>query len=81
MNIEQKINDILFELSGENIFTSDTQLQEKLALDSLSMVMLIINIEDAFDIQLDEADMNPLELKTVQNIIDLVKKYTGDNYE
>lgn len=46
-------------------------------LDSLLMVTLLIEIEETFNIQLDESDMNPLELTTVKSVIDLVNKYIG----
>ena len=56
-------------------------LQADLSLDSLAMVMLLIEIDEAFGIELDESDMNPFELNTVQDIIVLVSKYLGDEDE
>jgi len=47
-------------------------------LDSLSMVTLLIEIEEQFGIELDEKDMNPFELTDVQSVIDMVKKYGGE---
>ena len=81
MNLEEKIREILFELSGIETTDNETSLQADLALDSLAMVMLLIEIEEAFGIELDESDMNPFELNTVQDIIDLVSKYLGDENE
>lgn len=59
----------------------ESHLQNDLALDSLSMVTLLLGIEEAFGITLDESDMNPFQLATVQDAIDLVQKYTGDHDE
>ncbi len=59
----------------------ESHLQNDLALDSLSMVTLLLGIEEAFGITLDESDMNPFQLATVQDAIDLVQKYTGDHHE
>ena len=59
----------------------ESHLQNDLALDSLSMVTLLLGIEEAFGITLDESDMNPFQLATVQDAIDLVRKYTGDHHE
>ncbi|MBE6761997.1 MAG: acyl carrier protein [Ruminococcaceae bacterium] len=81
MNTEEKIREILFELSGMEITDNNASLQEDLALDSLAMVMLLIEIEEAFGIELDESDMNPFELNTVQDVIVLVSKYLGDENE
>ena len=62
MNIEEKIKGILCELSGLDSIETTAHLQEDIALDSLMMVTMLVEIEEAFDIQLDEADMNPFEL-------------------
>lgn len=81
MNIEEKVKGILSELSGEDTVKSEATLQGDLVLDSLSMVTLLIQIEETFGIELDESDMNPFELNTVSSVIELVNKYGGENYE
>ena len=81
MNIEEKVKGILFELSSEENIDNKATLREDLALDSLAMVTMLIEIEDVFDIQLDEADMNPFDLSTVQDVINMVKEYCGDENE
>lgn len=77
MNIEEKVKAILSELSGEDTIDNASALQNELALDSLMMVTLLMEIEDTFAIELDESDMNPFDLETVQSVIDLVIKYCG----
>lgn len=81
MEIKEKIKNLLAELSGQEVFDNDAKLQENLALDSLAMVTMLVQIEDVFEIQLDETDMNPFDLITVQNVIDLVEKYCGEGNE
>ena len=81
MNIETKVKGILCELSGEETIENTDHLQGDLALDSLMMVTMLVEIEEAFAIELDEADMNPFDLGTVQNVIDMVAKYCGDENE
>lgn len=81
MKIEDKIKDILFKLSGERIKNNSVLLQEDLALDSLLMVVLLIEIEEYFSIRLKESDMNPFELNTVQSVIDMVSRYCKDENE
>ena len=81
MNIEETVKGILTELSGEELIKNTFRLQEDLGLDSLMMVTMLVEIEDIFGIELDETDMNPFELSTLQNVIDMVSKYYGDKNE
>lgn len=81
MNIETKVKEILCELSGEETIENTDHLQGDLALDSLMMVTMLVEIEETFEIELDEVDMNPFDLDTVQNVIDMVAKYCGDENE
>lgn len=81
MNIETKVKEILCELSGKETIENTDHLQGDLALDSLMMVTMLVEIEETFEIELDEADMNPFDLGTVQNVIDMVAKYCGDENE
>lgn len=78
METNEKIIEICKQLSGMDNVCEESLLQEDLALDSLAMVTLLVEIEDNFEIQLDESDMNPFDLKTIQDIVDLVNKYRGD---
>lgn len=75
MKIEGKVIGILKEISGVKNIILESDLQTDLMLDSLSLVMLLLDIEEEFKIELKESDMNPFDLKTVQNVINLVKKY------
>lgn len=81
MNIDEKVKGILFELTGTEVTANDSKLQDDLGMDSLAMVMLLIEIEDVFEIELAEADMNPFDLLTAQSVIDMVTKYFGDKDE
>jgi len=75
MNIRNKIIEILKELSAFETVHENSSLTFDIGLDSLGMVAMLVAIEDCFQIQLDEADMNPFELQTVGDITTLVKKY------
>ena len=81
MEAQERVFDIIRELSGTENVELDASLQEDISLDSLGMVTLLIMIEDEFKIELDEADMNPFDLLTVDNVATLVKKYTEANHE
>lgn len=77
MNIEKTIKEILTRLCGEEMIDNEAELQTDLALDSLSMVTLLVEIEESFGIELDESDMNPYDMTTVQDVIDMAEKYMG----
>ncbi len=81
MNIEEKIKNILWELSGVETIENTLALQEDLGLDSLLMVMLLIKVEEEFGVELDESDMNPFSLNTVQSVVNMVCKYIGEENE
>ena len=81
MDTAGKVTAILSELSGAGDIRPDARLQTDLGLDSLQMVTLLILLEDSFGITLDEADMNPFDLTTAEQVTALVRKYTGDSDE
>lgn len=81
MELQEKITNIIWELSPVESIKPENKLQDDLGLDSLEMVMLLMEIEDEFEITLDEADMNPYDLETVESVVNLVGKYVGDSYE
>ena len=81
METNEKVIGIIKELSGLENISLDSNLQGDIKLDSLSMVNLLIQIEDEFLIELDESDMNPFDLETVESVINLVEKYVGDKNE
>ena len=76
-NVRQQVFDIVEELCLMPIQDTDVALTGDLSMDSLRMVMLLVTLEDTFEIELDESDMNPFSLITVQDVIDLVMKYVS----
>lgn len=78
METKEKVIEIIKELSGLENISLDSNLQSDIKLDSLVMVTLLLQIEDEFQIELDESDMNPFDLETVESVVELVKKYIGD---
>ena len=73
--VKEKIFEIIEDISAVQTCDASASLLEDLALDSLCMVMLLVMIEDTFSIELDESDMDPYALTTVQDVINLVTKY------
>ena len=78
METTEKVIDILKELSGKEEIKETDSLQTDLALDSLSLVTLLLEVEDTFSIQLDESDMNPYDLATVSDVVALSRRYCNE---
>lgn len=77
MSSAEMIKDIIEKISiipFEEINTDDSLIS--IGIDSLKSVELIIELEDGLNIKFDDGDLDPSKLNSVQNIIDLVKKYS-----
>ena len=72
MNIEEKVKEIIadqFEINTENIKLTD-RLVENFGADSLSVIELVVDIEEVFNISIpDEAFKT---IKTVGDVVTLV---------
>ena len=55
----------------ENIIGPKTSLAKDLEADSLDFVELVMAVEDAFDVKIEEEDTE--KISTVQDIIDFLK--------
>lgn len=75
METQERVVNILEELSGNTNINSNDHLQNDLGLDSLDLVNLLVCIEDEFEIELDESDMNPFDFETVESVVNMVEKY------
>lgn len=77
--MQERVYEILKSLSGvDEVFETD-KLREDLAIDSLGMVELLVELESNFEIELEESDINPEGLMTVFDVICLVGKYIDIN--
>lgn len=76
ISTQDEIKLIVSELSSlsENEISAEDKLMN-LGIDSLMTVELIIRIEEQFDIEFDEAELDLGLLTTVQALIDLVERY------
>ena len=81
MNTEEKVIKILTELSGSEKISPEDAIRKDVGLDSFGMVAMLIKLEECFDIELKESDMNPFDLSTVSDVIGLVNRYTGGCHE
>ena len=74
-NLKEEVIGLINDIAPNRIKEKNDSLTNDLGMDSLGLIILLTMIEETFEIELDESDMNPFELQTVGNVIDLVAKY------
>ena len=69
----EKIREIIAEQTGkdESEITLETNVKEDLDADSLDLFQIINNIEDEFDVSVE----NPEEIVTVKDAVDFVESH------
>ena len=77
MEVETSVIEIISTITGREKISINDSLIEDLGMDSLMMVMLLIDLEDGLGIELEESDMNPFDLVKVEDVIALAEKYCG----
>jgi acyl carrier protein len=70
--------EILNEVKPGVDFENDTDLIGHGVLDSITMVTLVMELNDAFDIEITPVDIVPENFKTVQTIYDMVQRLSDD---
>lgn len=71
--VKREINDIAEEIIGVSL--SETEQLKESGVDSLSLVVLIVSIEEKFGISFSDDDLQPEKLKDLQSLALLVGKY------
>ncbi|MBE6531805.1 MAG: acyl carrier protein [Ruminococcaceae bacterium] len=75
---EYRVIELIREIGLTEIEHKDLTLIDDLGFDSLKLVMLLVMIEENFGIELDESDMDPYTLLTVEDVIRLVFRYVKE---
>ena len=70
--------EILNEVNPGVDFEIDTDLIGHGVLDSITMVTLVMELNDAFDIEITPVDIVPENFKTVQTIYDMIQRLSDD---
>lgn len=80
--LDNIVKNIISEISRhEENLDYNNSLKEDLGMDSISHVMLMMELEERFKIQFEESDMDPFALISVGDVVSLMKKYVGDKDE
>ena len=77
-DVKEGVFKILSELSGVSVNEAQMKLVEDIELDSLMLVTMLIEIEEEFNIELNESDMNPYDFITAGDVIAMTERYAGD---
>ncbi len=58
---------------------ADTRLHGAgLGVDSLDALRLVAELEETFDVTIDDADLTPANFESVGSIVALIRRLTGD---
>lgn len=75
--MREKILGILLEINPDIKYEEETRLIDDELLDSFSIIELITNLMDEFEIELDADDIEPENLNSLDAICELVKSRQG----
>ena len=73
-----KVKRILSQLSGAKRISASDSLKDRLLLDSLALVTLLVEIEDTLGVRLSDEDMDPFSLETAGDVIALAERVGGE---
>lgn len=74
MDIFKKIEEVIIEVVGGESITAEQELKTDIGLDSLSLVAVIVGLEEKFGIEFNESDLDPSKIIRVQDLIELAEK-------
>ena len=75
MDIFRDVEEVISETVGGDNITAEQELKTDIGLDSLSLVAVIVGLEEKFGIEFDESDLDPSKIIRVQDLVELVGKY------
>jgi len=73
----EKLLEILYEIRPEIDFVNNTDYIERHLLDSLDIVVLVTDIEEAFGISIDVNDIMPENFNSLEAILNLIERRGG----
>ena len=76
LEIEARLKELLYEIDDEidvDEITEESRLKEDVGLSSVVMLYMAVSIENEFEIDLSDANMN--DLVTVGDVVELIEKY------
>ena len=77
---ENVIAEILSEFCEAEPLEMHMKIKEDCGLDSLSMVALLVEIEERMRVTFDDGDLDPEKLVTLEDLVCLTWKYASGNF-
>lgn len=75
-----RLTEILDEIFAGQDYSSCDDFMEAGLLDSMDVMDLVNQLEDAFDIEISGRDILPENFKNVEAIVELLRKYTDEEF-
>ena len=75
----ERLLDILNEIKPGVYYENITTLVDDHYLDSLSILSLVAEIEDEFDVEIPTVEIVPVNFNSVNSIMALIEKLESDN--
>ena len=81
--LKNKIDKVIVESTFyESDMKPELLLKEDLGIDSLGIVQLIVKLEETFNIEFAESDLDPQKIQNVESVHQLVEAYVdGGEYD
>lgn len=73
--MKETVYEIIKDACGIDEINDDMSLENDLGLDSLSRILLLVTLEERYNITLEASDLEPEDLKTVGGFVRLAEKY------
>lgn len=73
--MKEQIKKVICDVLGRNIEIEDSVDIRTYGVDSMLKVQLVIGIEDLFDIEFTEEDLEQSKFKCIDDICNIVSKY------
>lgn len=73
LKITKEVIDLAYDVAEVEV-SEDDNLKEY-GIDSITLVSLIVEIEMKYNITFSDDDLNPNNLLTIKNIVDMMEKY------
>lgn len=77
-NLDQIVKKHLLEILSLPDIDHDTNLLES-GMDSMNFIRLVVELEDQFDIEVDDEDIILENFETVNNICSILSKYLDED--
>jgi len=74
--LNNKLIEVIKGLTPSDEEITDATILENLGFDSLKTVELMVEVEENFDIEFEESDLNTSKIQTVADLENLLKKYS-----